>query len=867
VESRYNFRLTEKKWQERWERDDAYRVGEDPNRRKYYCLEMFPYPSGNLHMGHVRNYAIGDVVARYHRMRGFAVLHPMGWDAFGLPAENAAIKHGIHPSRWTRDNINNMRRQLKSMGVSYDWSREVAACHPGYYRWTEWLFLQLYHRGLAYRKQAAVNWCPACATVLANEQVVDGRCERCDTEVTKKSLNQWFFRITAYAERLLTDLDKLQGWPEKVRIMQENWIGKSTGAEVQFVAGDGTPLPVFTTRPDTIYGVTYMVLAPEHPFVGRLLEQAGNDDLRSFVNRVRVQSEIDRTSNEAEKVGVFTGAHAVHPLTGERLPIWVANYVLPEYGTGAVMGVPAHDQRDLEFARKYRLPVRVVIQPLGQDLDAATMVEAYSEPGLMTASGEFDGIDSEVAKLRIIQLLAERGKGREQVNYRLRDWLISRQRYWGAPIPIVYCDKCGIVPVPEADLPVLLPLDVAFEPTGESPLLKAKDFLNTRCPQCGGPARRETDTMDTFVCSSWYYLRYCDPRDGEHAFARDKVDYWMPVDQYIGGVEHAILHLLYSRFFMKVLCDLGLAPVDEPFTNLLTQGMVLKDGAKMSKSKGNVVSPEEIIEHYGADTARLFILFAAPPERDLDWSDQGVEGAYRFINRVWRLFEKCEVGSWKCEKEEGIGFANANENLTSNLSPLTSQERALRLATHRTILKVTEDVSIRFNFNTAVSAIMELVNSIYDYVNWAESQKSEQEGIGGARPPGRAPANKDLSTQHSALSTPILHESLVNLAMLLAPFTPHLAEELWEMLGEAGSIHQQRWPEHDPAALLVDEIEIVVQVNGRVRDHLNVPAGIGQVEMEQAVLAQQRVQDLLRGKELVRSVCVPGKLVNFVVRG
>jgi leucyl-tRNA synthetase len=862
VETRYNFRLTEKKWQERWENDDAYRVGEDASRRKYYCLEMFPYPSGNLHMGHVRNYAIGDVVARYHRMRGFAVLHPMGWDAFGLPAENAAIKHGIHPSRWTRDNISNMRRQLKSMGVSYDWSREVAACHPGYYRWTEWLFLQLYHRGLAYRKQAAVNWCPSCATVLANEQVVDGRCERCDTEVTKKNLNQWFFRITAYAERLLADLDKLQGWPEKVRIMQENWIGKSTGAEVQFVAGDGTPLPVFTTRPDTIYGVTYMVLAPEHPFVGRLLEQTGNDDLCSFVNRVRVQSEIARTSSEAEKVGVFTGAHAVHPLTGELIPIWVANYVLPEYGTGAVMGVPAHDQRDLEFARKYRLPVRVVIQPLGQDLDATTMVEAYSEPGLMTASGEFDGIDSEVAKLRIIQLLAERGKGREQVNYRLRDWLISRQRYWGAPIPIIYCDQCGIVPVPEADLPVLLPLDVAFEPTGESPLLKAKDFLNTRCPQCGGPARRETDTMDTFVCSSWYYLRYCDPRDVEHAFARDKVDYWMPVDQYIGGVEHAILHLLYSRFFMKVLFDLGLAPVDEPFTNLLTQGMVLKDGTKMSKSKGNVVSPEEIIEHYGADTARLFILFAAPPERDLDWSDQGVDGAYRFINRVWRLFEKCEVGSGKWEKEEGMGEANANENLTSNLSHLTSQERALRLATHRTILKVTEDVSIRFNFNTAVSAIMELVNAIYQYVQSdAGSERREQEGIGGAN------ADQNLSTQHSALSTPVLRESLVNLALLLAPFTPHLAEELWEMLGEAGSVHQQRWPEHDPAALVVDEIEIVVQVNGRVRDRLSVPAGIGQAEMERSVLAQQRVQDLLLGKELVRAICVPGKLVNLVVRG
>jgi len=862
METRYNFRLSEKKWQERWERDNAYRVGEDPNRQKYYCLEMFPYPSGNLHMGHVRNYAIGDVVARYHRMRGFAVLHPMGWDAFGLPAENAAIKHGIHPFRWTRDNIKNMRRQLKSLGVSYDWSREVAACHPDYYRWTEWLFLQLYHRGLAYRKQAAVNWCPACATVLANEQVVNGRCERCDTEVTKKNLNQWFFRITAYADRLLADLDKLQGWPEKVRIMQENWIGRSTGAEVQFVAEDGTPLPVFTTRPDTIYGVTYMVLAPEHPFVGRLLEQAGNEELRSFVNRVRVQSEIDRTSTEAEKVGIFTGAHAIHPLTGERIPVWVANYVLPEYGTGAVMGVPAHDQRDLEFARKYRLPVRVVIQPLGQDLDAATMAEAYTEPGLMTSSGEFDGIDSEVAKLRIIQLLAERGRGREQVNYRLRDWLISRQRYWGAPIPIVYCDQCGIVPVPEADLPVLLPLDVAFEPTGESPLLKAKDFLNTSCPQCGGPARRETDTMDTFVCSSWYYLRYCDPRDEEHAFARDKVDYWMPVDQYIGGVEHAILHLLYSRFFMKVLCDLELTPVDEPFTNLLTQGMVLKDGAKMSKSKGNVVSPEEIVEHYGADTARLFILFAAPPERDLDWSDQGVEGAYRFINRVWRLFQSSVV-SRQSSGKDGIGGASANQDLiTHHASLITPEERQLRYATHRTILKVTEDVSTRFNFNTAVSAIMELVNAVYQYQSSVVSlQPSEKEEIGGAN------SHQDLITHHSSLITPVLHESLVSLALLLAPFTPHLAEELWEMLGEDGSVHQQRWPEHDPAALVVEEIEIAVQVNGRVRDRLNVPTGIGEGEMEQVVLAQQRVQDLLRGKELVRAICVPGKLVNLVVRG
>ncbi|MGD0153362.1 MAG: leucine--tRNA ligase [Thermacetogeniaceae bacterium] len=831
MDSRYNFRQSEKKWQQRWEQANTFQAKEDPSRQKFYCLEMFPYPSGNLHMGHVRNYAIGDVVARYHAMQGLAVLHPMGWDAFGLPAENAAIKHGIHPSRWTRDNINNMRRQLKSMGVSYDWSREVATCHPGYYRWTEWLFLQLYHQGLAYRKQAAVNWCPSCATVLANEQVVGGRCERCDTLVTKKNLSQWFFRITAYADRLLQDLDKLQGWPEKVRIMQENWIGKSTGAEARFQTEDGTPLPVFTTRPDTIYGVTYMVLAPEHPFVERLLErQPENGALRAFVDRVKVQSEIDRTSTETEKEGVFTGAYAIHPLTGERIPIWVANYVLLEYGTGAVMGVPAHDQRDLDFARKYRLPVRVVIQPLGRNLDERVMTEACADPGVMVNSGEFDGLDCEVAKLRIIELLAKQGKGQEQVNYRLRDWLISRQRYWGAPIPIIYCDRCGTVPVPEADLPVMLPLDVAFEPTGESPLLKAQEFLNTACPRCGGPARRETDTMDTFVCSSWYYLRYCSPRDEEHAFASDQVGCWMPVDQYIGGVEHAILHLLYSRFFMKVLYDLGLVPVDEPFTNLLTQGMVLKDGSKMSKSKGNVVSPEEIIEHYGADTARLFILFAAPPERDLDWSDQGVEGAYRFINRVWRLV------AGTASEVAGAG------RMKPGAADLPPEERALRLATHRTILKVTEDISARFNFNTAVSAIMELVNATYHYTEQVSGR----------------PAN-----EHRRV---VLRESLVSLVLLLAPFTPHLAEELWELLGESGSVHQQRWPEHEPAALVVDEVEIVVQVNGRVRDRLNVPAGIGQAEMEQVVLAKQRVQEMLQGKSLVRAVCVPGKLVNLVVK-
>ncbi|MGB9791139.1 MAG: leucine--tRNA ligase, partial [Thermacetogeniaceae bacterium] len=791
-------------------------------------LEMFPYPSGNLHMGHVRNYAIGDVVARFYRMNGYNVLHPMGWDAFGLPAENAAIKHGIPPAKWTWDNIENMRRQLKMLGVSYDWSREVATCHPDYYKWTQWLFLQLYHRGLAYKKRSAVNWCPSCATVLANEQVVGGRCERCDTPVTKKDLEQWFFRITAYAERLLQDLEKLSGWPEKVKVMQENWIGKSTGAEIIFRAENGREIPVFTTRPDTVFGVTYLVLAPEHPLVEELIR--GRSDaaaIRAFIERVRVQSEIDRTSTEAEKEGMFTGAYAINPFSGERIPIWIANYVLLEYGTGAVMGVPAHDQRDLEFARKYGLPVKVVIQPLGRDLDPATMGEAYTEPGLMVNSGEFSGIDSEVAKLRIISYAEEKGIGKAKVNYRLRDWLISRQRYWGAPIPIIYCDRCGIVPVPEENLPVLLPLDVAFEPTGESPLLKAEEFLRTTCPSCGGPARRETDTMDTFVCSSWYFLRYCSPHESTRPFDPEKVRYWMPVDQYIGGVEHAILHLMYARFFTKVLYDMGLVPVDEPFTNLLTQGMVLKDGAKMSKSKGNVVSPEEIIENYGADTARLFILFAAPPERDLDWSDQGVEGAYRFINRVWRLVQHVAPA------------VKAGRGVVIDASRLGREERELHRITHRTIQKVTDDIMNRFNFNTAVSAIMELVNAIYHYIERVPRDEWKAE---------------------------VLRESVINTIILLAPFTPHLTEELWELLGEEGSVHRQKWPAFDPEALVEDEIEIVVQVNGRVREHLRVPAGISKEEMERIVLEQPKVKEILAGRELQKVICVPGKLVNLVVK-
>jgi leucyl-tRNA synthetase len=828
VEDRYNFRLIEKKWQQRWAEANAFHVGETSEKPKFYCLEMFPYPSGNLHMGHVRNYAIGDVVARYHTMRGYSVLHPMGWDSFGLPAENAAIKHGIPPAKWTLANIDNMRRQLKMMGVSYDWDREVATCLPDYYHWTQWLFLQLYHHGLAYRKRQAVNWCPSCATVLANEQVVDGRCERCETEVVKKDLEQWFFKITESADRLLEDISKLKGWPDKVKIMQENWIGKSQGCEIRFTAENGTELPVYTTRPDTIFGVSYMVLAPEHPLVDELIKgKRGETEIRAFIERVRKQSDIDRTANDVEKEGIATGAYASNPLSGEKIPIWIANYVLIDYGTGVVMGVPAHDQRDLEFARKYHLPVKVVVQPIsGPNLDGETITEAYHDMGLVVNSGEFSGLDSEVARFRIIEYIEKNKLGREQVNYRLRDWLISRQRYWGAPIPIIYCDMCGEVPVPEKDLPVRLPMDVAFQPTGESPLLKAEEFLHTTCPVCGQPARRETDTMDTFVCSSWYFLRYCDAHDDQQAFDFDKVSHWMPVDQYIGGVEHAIMHLLYARFFTKVLYDLKLSPVDEPFQNLLTQGMVLKEGSKMSKSKGNIVSPEEIIDNYGADTARLFILFAAPPERDLDWSDQGVEGAYRFINRVWRIVRR------------SLKLAQEARGQVLQTDRLTTADKDLRRITHRTIQKVTSDVGERFNFNTAVSSIMEQVNALYHYSEVAAESRNAT----------------------------VLRESIISLVKLLAPFTPHLTAELWENLDEAGSVHEVEWPVYDPEALTMDEVNVVVQINGKVRDRLDVPSEISMQEMEEVVLAKPRVKELLEGKLLVKVICVPGKLVNLVVR-
>ncbi|MGI9861600.1 leucine--tRNA ligase [Moorella naiadis] len=826
MEARYNFKEIEPKWQRRWEAGDLYRVTEDPGKPKFYCLEMFPYPSGNLHMGHVRNYSIGDVVARIKRMRGYNVLHPMGWDAFGLPAENAAIHRGIPPAQWTWSNIANMRRQLHAMGISYDWEREVATCHPNYYRWTQWLFLQMYKHGLAYRKKAAVNWCPSCATVLANEQVVDGACERCHTPVMRKDLEQWFFRITAYADRLLEDLQQLPGWPDKVKIMQENWIGKSTGAEVIFtVAGSGQEIPVYTTRPDTLYGVTYMVLAPEHPLVEELT--AGTpyaDPVAEFVQAARYLSALDRTATDKEKEGLFTGAYAINPVNGERVPIWIANYVLMEYGTGAVMGVPAHDQRDFEFARKYNLPVKAVIRPADGELDGAAMTAAYVADGVMFNSGPFDGVPNQAGIRKVTAYLESIGKGKARINYRLRDWLISRQRYWGAPIPMIYCDRCGIVPVPEEDLPVLLPEGVEFRPTGESPLTYCPEFVQTTCPQCSGPARRETDTMDTFVCSSWYFLRYTSPHSQEQAFKRDKVDYWMNVDQYIGGVEHAILHLMYARFFTKALYDFGLVGVEEPFQNLLTQGMVLKEGSKMSKSKGNIVSPEEIIDRYGADTARLFILFAAPPERDLEWSDQGVEGCYRFLNRVWRLV---------------ASYAEAVRQAGGPLGIKDHADRELWCLLHATIKKVTADVEERFNFNTAISAIMELVNGCYRY----QDSVPEQE-------------------QNLAL----MGEVLRKLVTILAPFAPHIAEELWQGLGGRASVHLEAWPQYDPAALAAEEVTLVVQINGKVRDRLQVPAGLEREKIEELVLKQDKMAALLAGQQVVKIIVVPDKLVNVVAR-
>ncbi len=850
MEERYNPGAVEGKWQKIWEDRKAFKGSEESGKDKFYLLEMFPYPSGRIHMGHVRNYSIGDVVARFKRLQGFNVLHPMGWDAFGMPAENAAIQHGTHPAKWTYENIDHMRVQLKKMGLSYDWDREFATCAPEYYKWEQLIFLKMFERGLAYKKSSSVNWCPDCRTVLANEQVEDGRCWRCDSEVEAKELEQWFFKITEYAQELLDWTDRLPGWPEPVLTMQRNWIGRSTGCEIDFPRENSQEaIRVFTTRQDTVYGATFMSLAPEHPLALELATDERRAAVEAFIAKVKKQDKIKRTSEDFDKEGVFTGAYCINPVTRQKIPVFLANFVLMDYGTGAVMAVPTHDQRDFEFARKYDLPMTVVIQPEGELLDPSSMEEAWTGPGLMVNSASFDGLTNEEAKERIADYLAREGLGKKTVNYRLRDWGVSRQRYWGTPIPVIYCGTCGTVPVPEEDLPVLLPHDVELSGEGGSPLAKKQDFVQAVCPRCGGSARRETDTFDTFVESSWYFARYACPDYAGGPVDRAAAEYWLPVDQYIGGIEHAVMHLLYARFFTKVLRDLGMMSVDEPFTNLLTQGMVcmetrscpqhgwlfpeeVADGKcskcgspvqmgrneKMSKSKKNVVDPDSLIDRYGADTARLFTLFAAPPEKDLEWNEQGVEGCYRFLNRVWRAVYE------NLESLQGSGTGEEADE----------EARNLRRVVHRTIKKVTEDIDGRFHFNTAIASVMELINAIYGF------QAKE-----------RCPQT--------------MREALETVVRLLAPFVPHIAEELWSCLGHEESVGALGWPAWDPAALAEDRKTIVVQVNGKVRGKVTVAADAGEDVVREAALGDDNVARFTEGKTVRKVVVVPGRLVNVVV--
>lgn len=828
LEEKYAPHAIEEKWQKYWDENKSFKVEMDENKPKSYVLEMFPYPSGNLHMGHVRNYSIGDVLCRFRTMKGYNVLHPMGWDSFGMPAENAAIKHGVAPKNWTLENIANMTRQLKALGLAYDWDREVATCKEDYYKWTQWFFELFYKNGLAVKKKSAVNWCNTCNTVLANEQVIDGKCWRCDSVVEKKDLEQWFFKITDYADELLKDLDLLEGWPERVKTMQRNWIGRSEGLEMTFDIPElNDKVAVYTTRPDTSYGVTFMALAAEHPLIEKICENNPKAaEIKAFCDKVRNQSDIERTSSESEKEGIFTGVHCINPYTGKTVEIWVTNYVLYDYGTGAVMGVPTGDQRDWMFADKYGIEKIVVVQPKGVTLKLEEMTCAYEEKeGELVNSGEFDGMEMHAAMAAIMDKAEAEGFGKRRVNYRLRDWLISRQRYWGAPIPIIYCPHCGEVLVPEEELPVRLPEDVKFDAGAKSPLATSEAFVNCTCPKCGAPATRETDTMDTFLCSSWYYLRYTDPKNDKLPFAKEINGYWGPVDQYIGGIEHAILHLLYSRFFLKVLRDAGLVDYDEPFSNLLTQGMVIKDGAKMSKSLGNVVSPEEILEKYGADTARLFILFAAPPERELEWSDQGVEGSFRFLNRVWRI-----IYNYLPQIEQKV--------TEYDVATLTEADKDLRRALHNAIKKVTSDIETRFNFNTAISSLMELVNALYAYKEAAQE-----------------------------LNAGLVYEATSALVRMLAPFVPHMTEELWQaVFDNTSSVHAQSWPEHDEAALKVDNVEIVLQVNGKVRGRLVVPAEATAAELEKIALADTNVQAHIGGATVRKVICVPGRLVNIVAK-
>ena len=832
--SKYDFKSIEVKWQNYWEENKSFKAERDSSKKKYYLLEMFPYPSGRIHMGHVRNYGIGDAVARFMRMKGFNVLHPIGWDAFGLPAENAAIQNKSHPAQWTEDNIAAMQVQLRSLGLSYDWDREIATCRPEYYRWNQWCFLKFYEKGLVYRKKSQVNWCNACNTVLANEQVIDGCCWRCDGEVEDRFQEGWFFKITDYADRLLEGCDRLSGkWPEQVLTMQSNWIGKSHGAEVDFkIKGKNEVIRVFTTRPDTLYGATFMVLAPEHPLVAKLsLGTKQEIVVGEFIKKVKQEDKVTRTSETGEKNGVFTGAYAVNPLTGEDIPVWSANFVLMDYGTGAVMSVPAHDQRDLDFARKYDLPVRMVIQPTEGSLDESNVQEAFSANGVMVNSGSFNGLSGDEAKKKVCDYLEEIKIGKASVNFRLRDWGVSRQRYWGTPIPIVRCDECGLVPVPEDQLPVQLPLDVDLGNRGQSPLTTLTEFYATQCPSCGKSARRETDTLDTFVCSSWYFNRYTSANNNQFAFDRDDLDYWMPVDQYIGGIEHAILHLLYSRFFHLVFKDLGFTKSDEPFDRLLAQGMVIKDGAKMSKSKGNVVDPDEIIQNYGADTARLFILFAAPPTKDLEWNNQGVEGCYRFLKRVWRIFDDF-LDDIKCAGPIPEDYKTDSKEL-----------RELRRVTHVTIGRVTDDIQTRMQFNTAISAIMEFVNHLYAF---RESWVLLKDNSDGARP--------------------LVRESFDTLILLLSPFAPHIAEEMRSLLGHKTSIVQVEWPVFNEDLTTTEELLIVIQLNGKVRQRITVSASASQEDIKSLALNDSKIKEQTKGQEIKKVIVVPGKLVNIVVK-
>ncbi len=814
----------EEKWQKIWEEKKLFKATEKSTKEKFYILEMFPYPSGRIHMGHVRNYSIGDVLARYKWMKGYNVLHPMGWDAFGMPAENAAMEHGIHPAQWTYQNIDYMRKQLKRLGFSYDWDREIATCDVDYYKWEQWFFLKMYERGLVYRKKAPVNYCERCTTVLANEQVLNGRCWRCGEIVTQKELTQWFFAITKYADELYDFCDKLEGWPEKVRQMQKNWIGKSEGVEVDFYVEDGTPLKIFTTRPDTLFGVTFMVLAPEHP-LSEILPRGTEyeEEVRAFIERIRSQDRSFRGEGALEKEGVFTGRYAINPVNGKRVPIFIGNFVLMEYGTGAIMSVPAHDQRDFEFAKKYGLPLVLTIMPYDRVLDPNEMESAYEGDGYLVNSMEFNGMENRKAIPKIIEYLEKKGIGRRRTYYRLRDWGISRQRYWGTPIPMVHCEDCGVVPVPYEDLPVVLPLDLEVKLVGKSPLAEKREFYETSCPKCGKLAKRETDTMDTFVESSWYFLRFTCPDYKDGALDKDLVNYWMPVDQYIGGIEHAILHLLYSRFFNRVLNELGFVEVREPFKNLLTQGMVIKDGAKMSKSKGNIVDPDYLIERYGADTTRLYCLFAAPPEKDLDWSDRGVEGCYRFLNRLWRFISERE-NQLKNTKE--ILFAYEE----------TERDRELTQRMHRTIKKVTDDIE-RFHLNTAIASIMEFLNFLY-----------------------RLQEEKTLENIHP----PLLKGCCLIMLKLLYPFTPHICCELWDVVGERFEELLDGWPEYDPKYIVEESVTIPVQINGKLRDTLVAKRGLDEEEIKRLVFSLDKVKKHLEGKEVKKVIVLRDKLVNIV---